>query len=296
MIQTVMSLADGVLLPVALWFVMFTVGLGLVPADFHRVVSGRKAFLVGAGSMLFIVPGIGILLAILFGPSPALTVGLILLATTPGGILSNLLTDIADGDVALSVSLSLFLRAVYIFTLPFIAHAALVFAYGEAQAIAIPLGSSISHIVSVTLVPVICGMLCRRFFPALSIRVGPPIKTTASTALVIVFALIVIQQFDVLRAAFGTLMAIVVGMNLAAFGVALALSRLFRLTRRETIAVSIEHLIRQEGTAIFVAVTLLHHNDMSLPMIINTFIGMILCVCFVSAMRRIRPAAFPATA
>lgn len=296
MMQTIMALADGVLLPISLWAVMFTVGLGLVTADFHRVISGRKAFLVGAGSMLFVVPAIGIGLASIFGPTPALTVGLILLATTPGGILSNLLTDIADGDVALSVSLSLFLSVVYIFTLPFIAHAALLFAFGESQAIAIPLSSSMSHILVVTLVPVTCGMIVRRFLPRVAERLAGPVKSMASTALVVVFGLICFQQFDVLKSAFGPLMAIVVGMNILAFTAALSLSRLFRLSRKETIAVSIEHLIRQEATAIFVAVTLLHRNDMSLPMIINTFIGMILCVTFVTIMRRVRPEAFPATA
>lgn len=293
--KTIMDLADSVLLPISLWLVMFTMGLGLVAADFRRIAGSRKAFVVGAASMLLLVPAIGTILSLLFAPTPALTVGLILLATTPGGILSNLLTDIADGDVALSVSLSLFLSAVYVFTLPFIAHFALLYAFGRSQAIQIPLSSSLSHILVVTLVPVAIGMICRRFLPRLAVRVAPPIKTAASTALVIVFALIVVQQFDVVRASFGVLMAIVIGMNLAAFAVALLVSRLARLSRRETIAVSIEHLIRQEGTAIFVAVTLLHRNDMSIPMIINTFIGMILCVSFVSVMRRLRPEAFPVT-
>ncbi len=83
-------------------------------------------------------------------------------------------------------------------------------------------------------------------------------------------------------------MAIVIGMNLAAVTIALLISKLFNLTRRETIAVSIEHMIRQEGTAIFVAVTLLHREDMSMPMIINTFLGMAICLIFVTVVTRLR--------
>jgi BASS family bile acid:Na+ symporter len=62
-----------------------------------------------------------------------------------------------------------------------------------------------------------------------------------------------------------------------------------RLNRAETIAVAVEHMIRQEGTAIFVAVTLLHRHDMSIPMIINTFIGMAVCLSFFAIMKRLRP-------
>jgi BASS family bile acid:Na+ symporter len=86
-------------------------------------------------------------------------------------------------------------------------------------------------------------------------------------------------------------MAIVIAMNLSAVTVALLVCKLGRLTRRETIAVSIEHMIRQEGTAIFVAVTLLHREDMSMPMIINTFLGMACCLVFVTVVTRLRAAA-----
>jgi BASS family bile acid:Na+ symporter len=293
--QTLMAIADSYLLPGALWLVMFTIGLRLKPGDFAAILSGRRSFILGLISMLVLVPACGILLAVLFAPTPELMVGLILLATTPGGILSNLITDIAKGDVALSVSLTLALSGIYIFTLPFIAHFALLFAFQKSQPIQIPLGSSISHIMMVTLIPLSCGMFAAHLKPRWGREFGPRIKTAATAALVVVFAMIVVQQWAVLRASFGTLMAIVVAMNLAAITVGLTVCKLGRLTRRETIAIAVEHMIRQEGTAIFVAVTLLHRHDMSLPMIINTFIGMALCMTFFAVARRFRPAAPPAS-
>ena len=284
-----MALADGYLLPGSLWLVMFTIGLGLKVGDFAAILSGRRSFILGLLSMLVVVPLCGTTLAVLFAPTPELMVGLILLATTPGGILSNLITDIAKGDVALSVSLTLALSTIYVFTLPFIAHFALLFAFQKSLPVDIPFGSSLTHILMVTMLPIGCGMLAAHFKPRWCALLGPPIKTTATTILVIVFLMITVQQWAVLRASFGTLLAIVVAMNLTAITVALTICKVGRLTRRETIAVAVEHMIRQEGTAIFVAVTLLHHHDMSLPMIINTFIGMALCMTFFAVTGRRRP-------
>jgi BASS family bile acid:Na+ symporter len=288
--QTLMAISDSYLLPCALWLVMFTIGTGLKPRDFANILPARRSFILGLFSMLVLVPLCGTTLAVLFAPTPELMAGLILLATTPGGILSNLITDMAKGDVALSVSLTLTLSTIYVFTLPFIAHYALLFAFQQSQPIDIPLGSSISHIMMVTLIPICCGMFAAYLRPRWCELLGPRIKTVATTTLVIVFLLIVMQQWPVLRASFGRLMAIVVAMNLAAISVALIICKLGRLTRRETIAIAVEHMIRQEGTAIFVAVTLLHRHDMSLPMIINTFIGMALCMTFFALVRRFRPA------
>ena len=288
--QTLMALADSYLLPGSLWLVMFTIGLGLKIGDFAGVLSGRRAFMLGLLSMLVVVPVCGSLLGILFAPGPELMVGFILLATTPGGILSNLITDVAKGDVALSVSLTLTLSTIYIFTLPFIAHFALLLAFQKTQPIDIPFGSSFTHILMVTLLPIACGMVAARLAPRWSALLGPPVKTLAMTTLVIVFLMITVQQWAVLRASFGRLLAIVVAMNLTAITVAVTISKIGRLTRRETIAVAVEHMIRQEGTAIFVAVTLLHRHDMSLPMIINTFIGMALCMIFFAVTGRRSPA------
>jgi BASS family bile acid:Na+ symporter len=290
-VQTLMHLADSTLLPIALWAVMFAIGAGLKPSDFLRAVSGQRAFLLGAGSMLLLVPAAGSTLAVLFAPTPALMVGLILLATTPSGILSNLLTDIAGGDVALSVSISLTLSLVYVFTLPLIARFALLHAFGAAAPVQIPLLDSLSHILMVTLIPIACGMLFHRLAPLLAARIAPGVKTVATIVLTVVFLMITVQQFGVLKASFGALMAIVVAMNLTAIALALIVSRLGRLTRQETIAVSVEHMIRQEGTAIFVAVTLLHREDMSMPMIINTFLGMACCLVFVTIVTRRRAGA-----
>jgi BASS family bile acid:Na+ symporter len=294
MMSTVMGIVDAYLLPASLWLVMFAIGMSLEKQDFRRVLSSNRAYLVGVASMLFVAPAVGIALAFGVAPSAALTVGFTLLATCPGGLLSNLVTDIAGGDLALSVMLSLSTSCVYIFTLPFIAHYTLEIVYGQGDAIAVPILSSMRHILTITAFPIGTGMLLRRFFPVLVERVRGPLRNGATWVLTIIFGLIIVDQFDTLRRSFGVVLAMVVAMNVTNFLVALGLSRLAHLNRRQRTSVVIEHLIRQEATAIYVAVSLLHRDDMSLPVIVNTFVGMAFSVVFVTLVRRHAASAVPA--
>jgi BASS family bile acid:Na+ symporter len=231
---------------------------------------------------------VGVMLAFGFAPTTALTMGFILLATTPGGLLSNLMTDLARGDLALSVSLSLFTSAVYIFTLPFIAHFGLLAVYGESQSVDVPIWSSMKHILAITAFPIACGMLARRLAEPITEKVRPVLRSVATWTLTIIFGLIVIQEFETIKSSFGIILGMVVAMNLTNFLVALGLSKLGSLQPKERIALVVEHLIRQEATAIYVAVTILGRKDMSLPMIINTFVGMGICVIFVGFMTKKR--------
>lgn len=282
----IMTPVNHFFLPASLWLVMFSMGLALVPADFRKIAQNRRAYLLGMLSMLVLVPAGGTAFATAFAPTPALMMGFILLATCPGGLLSNLLTSLARGDLALSVSLSLSTSIIYIFTLPFIARAALHYVFGESQAIAIPLGASLLEIMRVTVFPIACGMLVRAWRPGPAARWLPVVKQVATIALCIIFGLIVVDNLETLRRSFGIVLAMVIGMNVTNLAIALLLSWGGRLSRPERIAITIEHLIRQETTAIFVAVTLLGRTDMSLPMIINTFVGMFVCVIFISALKR----------
>lgn len=284
--QSLMHVVEAWLLPLSLWMVMFSMGLSLVGADFRKIVDNRRAFVLGAGSMILLVPIVGVVISVGFAPTPALMMGFILLATCPGGLLSNLLTNLAKGDLALSVSMSLFTSVVYIFTLPFTAYYAYGFVFGETRPIDIPLASSFWEIFKITVVPIACGMAVRHWLAGVAGRITPIIKQAGTILLVAIFLLIVWQNLDTLRSSMGVIALMVLGMNVANLLLALLVSRIGRLRPEERTAVVIEHLIRQEATAIYVAVTLLGRTDMSLPMIINTFIGMFFCVIFVSAMKR----------
>jgi bile acid:Na+ symporter, BASS family len=284
--QQLMQIVDHYLLPVSLWLVMFAMGLSLLPADFRKIVANRRAFVLGLLSMLVLVPLVGVVIATSFAPTPALMMGFILLGTCPGGLLSNLLTSLSRGDLALSVSLSLSTSLIYIVTLPFIAHFAFEYVFGEARAIEVPFSSSVWEILRVTVFPIACGMVVRGWRAGWALRWLPAVRQIATISLCVIFGLIVIDNLETLRQSWGVVLAMVIGMNATNLVIALLISWLGRLRREERIAVTIEHLIRQEATAIFVAVSVLGRTDMSLPMIINTFVGMAVCAIFITYLKK----------
>jgi len=288
-----MELIETVLLPGSLWFIMYSMGLSLTPGDFRRVLLNRGALIVGICSMMIALPLIGVAIAFAAAPSPALAVGFVLLATCPGGMLSNLMTDYAGGDLALSLSLSVIVSLVYLVVIPFYAYGAVSWFMGSSTAIDVPFLESVVRVVSITLVPVSLGIVTRRYRRELAMTVKPYIKNGATLVLVIAFGFIVVDQIETLRRTFGTLLIMVIAMNALALVVASALCALNRLSLFETKAVCIEHMIRQEGTAIYIAVSVIGVREMSLPMIVNTPVGLVFCIVLVVALRLYgaRPAA-----
>lgn len=284
-----MSLIGDVLLPGSLWFIMFSMGLSLTLSEFNRVFTHRKALILGMASMLFVLPVIGILAAFFLAPTAALAVGFVLLATCPGGMLSNLMTDIAKGDLALSVSLTFFVSLIYIFVVPFYAYAATTFFLGVDELVEIPLLESVWKVFSITLVPVTLGVIVRRYRPTWALAIKPAIKWVATTVLVIAFLFILRDQIETLKATFGRLFLMVVITNLAALFAAFFLSIAAKISESQRTAICIEHIIRQEGTAIYIAVGILGNSEMSLPMIINTPVALIICIAFVTGVRMRRP-------
>lgn len=275
---------------------MFSMGLSLTLGDFGRVFTNRRALIVGAASMLVALPLLGAIIAVAFAPTPALAVGFVLLATCPGGMLSNLMTDIAKGDLALSLSLSILVSFVYIFIVPFYAFGATSYFLGIEGIIEVPLLESIGRIFSITLLPVSLGVIVRRYLPKLAMAAKPYIKWGATTVLVIAFVAILMDQIDTLKAAFGPLLFMVALMNVLALIMAFMLCRVTRVSTNERIAICVEHLIRQEGTAIYIAVSILGSSEMSLPMIINTPVALLICIAFVTLVRWRRSERGPAAA
>ncbi len=282
-----MDLIDNILLPGSLWLIMYSIGLSLTVEDFRRLLlERRRALYLGVASMLVVAPLIGVIMAVLFAPSPALAVGFVLLATCPGGMVSNLMTDIAKGDLALSLSLSVLVSMIYILIIPFYAHFAVLYFLGIEASVQVPLLAFIWKIFSITLIPASLGLLTRHYRPALALIIKGKIKLGAMAILLVAFGFIIADQLPVLKANFGALFYITAGMNLLALTAAFTLSRVFALSLQETKAVCIEHMIRQEGTAIFIAITILGSREMSLPMIMNTPVALMLCIIFVLAVRR----------
>ena len=281
-----MALLGGWFLPGSLIAVMAAMGLSLTADDFRQVFRNKRALIFGVCSMLIVPPAIGLTLALTVAPTPALAVGFVLLATTPGGMLSNLFTDMAKGDLALSMSMTLLLSMIYIFVVPFYAHFALLHFMGLEADVNVPLASFFWDIFSITVLPAACGFAVRAWRPAFAIRFKRHLKNAATIVLFTSFGFILVDQLPVLRENLGALFWITVALNVVMVAVVMTIVRFAGFTRRENIAIGIEHLMRQEGTAIFIAVTIVGNNQMSLPMIMNTPVALCVVLAFVAIARR----------
>jgi BASS family bile acid:Na+ symporter len=291
-----MALMGNWFLPGSLVAVMAAMGLSLTADDFRAVFRNRRALVIGICSMLIVPPLIGLSLALTVAPTPALAVGFVLLATTPGGMLSNLFTDMAKGDLALSMSMTLLLSMIYIFVVPFYAHFALLHFMGLEADVNVPLASFFWDIFSITVLPATAGFIVRALRPDFALRLKPLLKNVATIVLFTSFGFILVDQLPVLRENLGALFWITVALNLVMVLVVMTIMRFARLSRRENVAIGIEHLMRQEGTAIFIAVTIVGNNEMSLPMIMNTPVALCFVLLFVAVARRWGGAAGPASA
>lgn len=281
-----MSLLGNWLLPGSLVAIMTAMGLSLTADDFRQVFRNKRALIFGVCSMLVVPPLIGITLALTVAPTPALAVGFVLLATTPGGMLSNLFTDMAKGDLALSMSMTLLLSMIYIIVIPFYAHFALLHFMGLEADVKVPLGSFFWDIFSITVLPAAAGFVVRALRPAFAVWAKRYVKNAATIVLFSSFGVILFDQVPVLRENLGALFWITVALNLVMVVVVMSIVRFAGFTRRENVAIGIEHLMRQEGTAIFIAVSIVGNNQMSLPMIMNTPVALCFVLAFVAIARR----------
>lgn len=281
-----MSVIDTILLPGSLWFIMVSMGLSLTTDDFRRILKHRRAFLVGLVSMLVIPPLMGVSIAILFAPTSALIVGFILLATCPGGMLSNLMTDLAKGDLALSLSLSIIVSMIYVCIVPFYAHFAISYFIGTNEQIDISFFEFVWKIFSITVIPASLGLLISSYKPDIALKIKGPVKLVGTLVLLVSFGFILVDQIPILRKYFGSLVAITVMLNVLTLMMALLISKRMSLLPKEVVTIGIEHIIRQEGTAMFIAVTIVGSREMALPMIINTPVALFLGMGFVLFSRR----------
>lgn len=140
-----------ILLPLALAIVMLGMELSLVPKDFQRITRDPIAVAVGTMCQVLLLPLIGVLITLIVPMQSAIAVGLIVLAVCPGEPSSNLLTYLAKGDVALSVTLTALSSTIAVFTLPIFTNLALQYFLDQSTAISLPIGKTMLQIFFITL-------------------------------------------------------------------------------------------------------------------------------------------------
>ncbi len=182
-----MDILINVVLPLSLAIIMLSLGIGLTVADFKRVASQPRGFLAGALSQIILLPIVAYVAARVFGLSAELAAGLMLLALCPGGVTSNILSRLAHGNVALSVSLTAVISLLSVLTVPFIAAWSVTHFMGEAAPDINITSLGIAMFV-ITALPVCIGVVIRHFASGFADR-AEPVLTKIATGL---FAVIVL--------------------------------------------------------------------------------------------------------
>lgn len=251
------DLLSQVLLPLALAFIMLALGVGLTPGDFRRIFAQPKPFLVGALLQFVSLPLLAILLVYALPAPPILKVGIVLLAACPGGTTSNLLTHMARGDVALSVSLTGLTSLLSVITVPAVLALAL-FLFMGPEAPDVGLVTTGVVIFAITVVPVGLGMALRAVAPSLASAIERHSRWLSGAVFVAVVASSVIADGIVNAArSFAEAGVYALILNLAAMAVAFGVSSVMALKMKQRIALTLECGLQNATLAIVVAGSLL---------------------------------------
>ena len=259
------NLFTAVLLPLALAIVMLGMGLSLVPEDFKRITRYPKAVAVGTLCQVLLLPLIGALITLVVPMQPAIAVGLIVLAVCPGGPSSNLVTYLAKGDVALSVTLTAVSSIITVFTIPLFTNLALQYFLGKSAAIAMPIGSTMLQIFLITLLPTAIGMAIRHQFPDTARRLEKQMSRFAVGLLALIIVLLLVREGSKIP---GFLVQVGIGvvlLNLLAMLAGFLAGKLFRLSLAQQICIAIEVGIQNGTLAITITAGLLNNPDMAVP-------------------------------
>ncbi len=182
--------------PIALALIMLALGLGLTGQDFLRVAKQPKDFLVGLVCQLILLPIIAFLLLKIFNLPLEIALGVMIIAAAPGGVTSNVLTKFANGDVALSISLTAIISLISIISVPFIVFkSAELLEIAEISKEISMIGISMKMFLVVTL-PVLIGMLIRKFATNFIMSKSQLIERISVFLFVIVFAAIWVEEWE----------------------------------------------------------------------------------------------------
>ncbi|MFN3602382.1 MAG: bile acid:sodium symporter family protein [Dietzia sp.] len=275
-------------LPVALAIIMIGIGLSLTREDFAVQARSPWATIVGLFGQLVLVPLIGVGVALLFGLSPMLALGVVLVAATPGGATSNLITYLARGSVALSVILTALTSVAVIFTLPmwFGIGARIIPGAADAE-VTVPLGQTFGLLLGVILIPVLLGMILRARKPALAARIERFVGIVGLVVLVLLIVGIVLGERDRIVDLIVDVGPAVVVLNLALIVVGGLLAWVCRLGRAEQIAIGVEFGIKNTTLTLLIAFTVIGDEEVGLAAAVYSIVMYVTAFLVVYGGRRL---------
>ena len=245
---------------------MFGMGLTLVVSDFGRLFAYPKEVLIGLFNQLIFLPLIGFLIILLFDLDSSMAIGIMILSLCPGGPTSNLITQVARGNIGLSVTLTALASLITVFTIPIILSEAISYFTGETDVIIeLPVVQTMLQILVITVIPVSIGMVIRKKNESFALRMERPMRIASTVLFIIIFLLVMIANKEVLTQAMKEVGLATLLLNLSTMGLGYITSNFFGITGKSQISITIESGIQNGTLAFVIATTILNNVEMGLP-------------------------------
>jgi len=258
------STATTLFLPIALGIIMLGLGLSLTLNDFKRVAKYPKAITIALGCQMLLLPALCFVIAKFSGLSPVLSVGLLLLAASPGGPTANLYSHLSNGDVALNITLTAVNSVLTLFTLPILVNLSMEYFIGAGQYIPLPF-SKVIEVFVIVLVPVSIGMIIKNKAAQFAIKMEKPVKIISALLLILIIVSVTIREKQLLSDHFALLGTPVLIFNILSLFVGFYVPLLFRVDKKQAIAIGMEIGIHNGTLAIYIALNVLNNSTMSIP-------------------------------
>ncbi len=272
--------------PICLAIIMFGLGLGLTAQDFLRVVKNPKDFLIGFLSQVILLPIVAIILISLISLPIEIAMGVMVIAAAPGGVTSNILTKFADGDVALSVTLTAVVSLLSILTVPLIV-------FNSANYLGIEIVKEISMIniaikmFFVVTVPVLFGMIVRSLMTEFIISKTLLIQRLSVILFLIVFISIWIEEWDRIISFITRAGLISLLLNLTMIFLGYYIAKMFASGIPQRKCISLECGLQNGTLAVFVATQLFDDIVFMVPTAAYALIMFVTSIIFVLLVRKI---------
>ena len=260
------TIITQVFLPISLAIIMFGMGLTLVVKDFARLFTYPKEVFIGLINQLVFLPLIGFLIILLFDLDSSMAIGIIILSLCPGGPTSNLITQVARGNIGLSVTLTALASLITVFTIPIILSEAITYFTGETDVvIELPIIETMLQILLITVIPVSIGMMIRKKNEAFALRMERPMRIASTVLFVIIFLLVMIANKDLILQAMKEVGLATLLLNLSTMTLGYITAKVIGIKGKSQISITIESGIQNGTLAFVIATTILKNVEMGLP-------------------------------
>jgi BASS family bile acid:Na+ symporter len=260
------NILTEIFLPLSLAFIMFGMGLTLTMGDFKRILFYPKAVSIGLVNQLLFIPLLAFGLVKIFGLQAEIAVGVMILAACPGGATSNLITHLAKGDSALSITLTAFSSMITVFTIPFLVNFSISHFMGTGgKDFHLDVISTIISVLVITVIPVLVGMILLGKSPKLAIKIEPTFRKLSAVFFVFILIAAVVKERENLVNFLAELGPMVIVLNLATLAIGFYSARILGLNTKQSKTISIESGIQNGTLGIAIAATLIGNSQITIP-------------------------------